>query len=212
VLRLLDNETDSGELTQKAVTLLAEATALEETLHLAGVRDDYRCRLEQVVLLATRVLDNALESREVALLQSVLLRAHGSLAEDARYGAGQLSRGSQRAPTWEDCEDGWQRVEEIVCNAEDAASAAARFARRLNTEKAREIAHRAEVAAKAARKIVTERNHAYTFHADPGFSFGEGWYLAAAALLGGVPIQIKDQSHGVVGGTHRNKFILVQIG
>ncbi len=36
-----------------------------------------------------------------------------------------------------------------------------------------------------------ERNRAYTFHAEPGFSFGEGWYLAAAALLAGVPIQIK---------------------
>lgn len=189
--RLLANETDGGELTRKAVTLLAEVTALQGTLHLPGVRDDYRSRLEQVVLLATQALDNAGESREVALLQWVLIQACAARAEDARHGAGQLSRGSQRAPTLEDCEDGWQRVEQIACTAEEVALAAAGFARLLNTAKAREIALRAEVAAKAARNIVRERNRAYTFHADPGFSFGEGWYLAAAALFAGLSIQIR---------------------
>jgi len=49
----------------------------------------------------------------------------------------------------------------------------------------------AEAAARDARRIVDERNHAYTFHTDPGFSFGEGWYLAAAAVLGGVTSQIE---------------------
>ncbi|MDK9717688.1 MAG: hypothetical protein OEL57_07235 [Trichlorobacter sp.] len=188
---MLYNETDSGELTRKAVTLLAEATALQGTLHLPGVRDDYRSRLEQVVLLATRALDNAGESQEVALLQWVLVQAFGARAEDARYGAGQLSRGSQRAPTLEDCEDGWQRVEQIACTAEDAAFEAARFSRLLDTDKAREIACRAEVAGKAARQIILERNRAYTFHADPCFSFGEGWYLTAAALFAGLSIQIR---------------------
>jgi hypothetical protein len=185
------NETAGGVLAQKAADLLAEATALEGRLHLPGVRDDYRARLEHVVLLATRTLGNVVESREIELLQSVLLRAQAARTEDARYGAGQLSRGSQRAPTLTDCEDGWQRVGQIVCNAEGAALEAARLARLLNTVKAREIARRAEVAAKNARKIVIERNRAYTFHADPGFSFGEGWYLAAAALLAGISIQIK---------------------
>jgi len=191
VTRMLYKETDSGELTRKAVTLLAEASALQGTLHVPGVRDEYRSRLEQVVLLATRALDNAGEGREAALLQWVLLQAFASRGEDARYGAGQLSRGSQRAPTLEDCEDGWQRVEQIVCTAEEAALEAARFARLLDTAKAREIARRAEVAGKAARKIVLERNRAYTFHADPGFSFGEGWYLTAAALFADLSIQIK---------------------
>jgi hypothetical protein len=191
VTRLLHHETDGEGLAQKVAALSAEATALQGMLHLPGVRDDYRSRLEQIVLLATRALGVAAESREVALLQWVLIRALGARAEDARYGAGQLSRGTQRAPTLEDCEDGWQRVEQIACTAEEAALEAARFALLLNTAKAREIAHRAEVAGKAARKIVIERNRAYTFHADPGFSFGEGWYLAAAALLAGVPIQIK---------------------
>lgn len=184
---LLANETDGG----KAVTLLAEATALQGTLHWPGVRDDYRSLLEQVVLLATRELESVVESREVAVLQWVLVQAFAARAEDARYGAGQLSRGSQRAPTLEDCEDGWQRVEEIAGTAEEVALAAAGFARRLDTAKAREIARRAEVAGKAARKTVLERNRAYTFHADPGFSFGEGWYLAAAALFAGLSIQIR---------------------
>ncbi|MDK9718519.1 MAG: hypothetical protein OEL57_11530, partial [Trichlorobacter sp.] len=188
---MLYNETDGGELTRKAVTLLAEATALQGTLHLPGVRDEYRSRLEQVVLLATRALDNAGESQEVTLLQWVLVQAFGARAEDARYGAGQLSRGSQRAPTLEDCEDGWQRVEQITCTAEDTALEAARFARLLDTANAREIACRAEVAGKAARQIILERNRAYTFHADPGFSFGEGWYLTAAALFAGLSIQIR---------------------
>ena len=191
VTRMLYNETDGGGLTRKAVTLLAEATALQGTLHLPGVRDDYRSRLEQVVHLATSALGTGVESREVALLQWVLVQALGARAEDARYGAGQLSRGSQRAPTLEDCEDGWQRVEQIVCHAEEAASAAAGLAQLLDTARAREIARRAEVAALAARNIVRERNRAYTFHADPGFSFGEGWYLTAAALFAGLSIQIR---------------------
>ncbi len=75
---------------EKAATLLAEVRALEGRLHLPGVRDDYRARLEQVVLFATRTLDNAAESQEVVLLQWVLLRAQAARAEDARYGAGQL--------------------------------------------------------------------------------------------------------------------------
>jgi len=246
VTSLVENETNSGVLTREAATLLAEATSLQGTLHLPGVRDDHRTRLEHVVLVATRrlsdltdrseesavrgkifdrlnanslsylskwignmdrtdgfvadsckvrqapkTLDSAVESREVTLLQWLLVQAQAARAEDARYGAGQLSRGSQRAPTLADCEDGWQRVEQIVCTAEEAAFAAARLARLLDTAKARELARRADVAAKAARTIVNERNRAYTFHADPGFSFGEGWYLAAAALLAGLPIQIK---------------------
>jgi hypothetical protein len=191
VTNYLHNETHGGVLAQKVADLLAEATALEGKLHLPGVRDDYRARLEHVVLLATGELDNALDGEEVAPLQWLLLQAQSARTEDARYGAGQLSRGSQRAPTLADCEDGWQRVEQIVCTAEDAASAAARLGQLLNTAKARELVSRADIAGKAARNIVIERNRAYTFHADPGFSFGEGWYLAAAALLSGVPIQIK---------------------
>jgi len=187
VTRLPANETAGG----KAATLWAEATALAGSLHRPGVRDDYRSRLEQVVLLARQALESAEESSEAALLQWVLVQACAARAEDARYGAGQLARGSQRAPTWEDCADGWQRVAEIAGTAEEAALAAAGFARHLATAKARALARRAEASAIAARKIVRERNRAYTFHADPGFSFGEGWYLAAAALFAGLAIQIR---------------------
>ena len=191
VTRLLHHERDGGGLARKPAALLAEATALEGRLHLPGVRNDYRSRLEQVVLLATQALEGARENIELGSLHWVLLRAQGARAEDARYGAGQLSRGAQRAPTLADCEEGWQRVEQIACTAEVAALAAARFARLLDTAEARTIARRAEAAANAARKIVLERNRAYTFHADPGFSFGEGWYLAAAALFAGLSIQIR---------------------
>ena len=191
VTGLLHHERDGGGVAQSAATLLAEATALQGRLHLPGVRDDYRSRLEQVVLLATQALEGARENIELGSLHWVLLRAQGARAEDARYGAGQLSRGAQRAPTLADCEEGWQRVEQIACTAEVAALAAARFARLLDTAEARTIARRAEAAANAARKIVLERNRAYTFHADPGFSFGEGWYLAAAALFAGLSIQIR---------------------
>ncbi len=190
-MTILPEETAGGGLVQEAVALLAEATALQGTLHLPGVRDDYRSRLELVVQLATRALDCAVESQELGQLHWLLVQAQAARAEDARYGAGQLSRGSQRAPTLADCEDGWQRVEEIVCTAEEAAAQAVYFARLLTTPKAQVLAKRAEAAAQAARAIVSERNCAYTFHADPGFSFGEGWYLAAAALFAGLAIQIR---------------------
>src|SRR6185312_3632430 len=52
-------------------------------------------------------------------------------------------------------------------------------------------ARTADAAAREARLLLDERNDAYTFHADPGFSFGEGWYLAAAAVLAGVAVQIE---------------------
>jgi hypothetical protein len=69
---------------------------------------------------------------------------------------------------------------------------------------ARAAACRAAAAAHAARKIVDDRNHAYTFHTDPGFSFGEGWYLAAAAVLAGVTIQIEP---GMTGTAHAERFL-----
>ena len=115
------------------------------------------------------------DAAAAAALRSTLLRAHAARAEDARHGANQLSLGAQRAPTTADCDDGWQRVEEIVAVAESSAAAAARLASALDTRAAHRLADDAQAAARAARRLVDERNHAYTFHADPGFSFGEGW-------------------------------------
>ncbi len=81
--------------------------------------------------------------------------------------------------------------------AEESAHAAATAAEAIGAgfsglaRDARAASDRAHAAARAARRLVDERNHAYTFHADQGFSFGEGWYLAAAATLAGVAIQIE---------------------
>ncbi|HEY8923860.1 MAG TPA: hypothetical protein VIU64_05715 [Polyangia bacterium] len=134
-------------------------------------------------------------ARALARARSTLLHAHAARARDARQGAGQLSLGSQRAPTLEACHDGWQRVEEIVAVAEASARAATQLAVELGplspSTPAWKAARAAEAAARAARRLIDERNDAYTFHADPGFSFGEGWYLAAAAMLAGVSIQIE---------------------
>jgi hypothetical protein len=117
--------------------------------------------------------------------------AHAARAEHARHGANQLSLSAQRAPTRDACDEGWRRVEEIVALAEASALEAARVAIELEGHAARKAARLAATAARDARRLVDERNHAYTFHSDPGFSFGEGWYLAAAAVLAGVAIQIE---------------------
>ncbi|HXS17390.1 MAG TPA: hypothetical protein VN764_09380, partial [Polyangiaceae bacterium] len=120
-----------------------------------------------------------------------MLQAQATRAEDARYGAGQLARGAQRAPTGEDCEDGWQRVAEIVADCQAAADEAHRHAARLNQARAQRWALGARRAAQAAQALLVDRNYAYTFHADPKFSFGEGWYVTAAATLGAIHIQIE---------------------
>lgn len=125
-------------------------------------------------------------------------------ADDARHGANQLSQSAQRAPTLEACDEGWQRVENIVGVAVEAAALAGAIAVELEREApetaiaraARVAADRAAGAARAAQTHVAERNHAYTFHTDNGFSFGEGWYLAAAAVLTGVMIQIEPARPG----------------
>jgi hypothetical protein len=159
------------------------------------VRDQHRAEVERAIELgwnALTVADADGGSPEtVAAARSTLVTAFAARARDARHGAGQLSLGAQRSPTRDDCDDGWRRVEEIVGVAEAAAAEAARLALLLDEAAARSAARVAEAAASEARRIVSERNHAYTFHSDPGFSFGEGWYLAAAAVLAGVAIQIE---------------------
>jgi hypothetical protein len=139
---------------------------------------------------------NEVDGATLRKLRWTLLRAYAGRAEDARYGAGQLSRGAQRAPTHEDCEDGWRKVDEIVAASEAAAKEAGRVALLLDDSRARTVAVGAEGAAQAARRIMTERNLAYTFHASPDFSFGEGWYVAAAAILANIQVQVEpDRAH-----------------
>ena len=169
---------------------------LDETaLHLPGARDRHRGQLERAIELANRGLDAAeqgdADAGAIASARSMLVKAHAARARDARHGAGQLSLGAQRAPTRGACDDGWQRVEAIVAVAEASALVAARMAAALDDSAAWKTARAAEAAARDARRIVNERNHAYTFHSDPGFSFGEGWYVAAAAVLAEVAIQIE---------------------
>ena len=147
---------------------LLEALAIQ---HEPSLRELFRSRLARAIDLAER-----------AGARSILAEAHTVRAEDARHGAGQISLGAQRAPTLEACDDGWQRVSEIVAIAEESARIASTA--------------RAIAAARSARKLIEERNNAYTFHAERGFSFGEGWYVAAACVLAGITIQIEPNKDG----------------
>ncbi len=215
---------DAEALEREAAALLAGALAQVGALHLPGARERHRRQLECAIVKARRVLAGNASPATLASARVTLARAHAARAQDARHGAGQLSRGAQRAPTPQACNEGWRRVEAIVATAEASAAEAAQMALALDRETARmaleldgeaaqiglaldresarmalepereaasQAARTAAAAAAAARQLVEDRNHAYTFHADPGFSFGEGWYLAAAALLAGVAIQLE---------------------
>ncbi len=175
--------------------MLADALDQADALHLPGARGHHRLQLERAIDCAHGVLSVAEsgggDPRTIAGARSTLVKALVARAQDARHGAGQLSRGAQRAPTREACDDGWQRVEAIVAVAEAAAGEVARIALEIDDQATWKAARATEAAAREARRIVDERNHAYTFHTDPGFSFGEGWYLAASAVLAGVAIQIE---------------------
>lgn len=127
----------------------------------------------------------------------VIARANAALAELARHGAGQLSLSAQRAPTVEDCELGWTRVASIVEEARGFADASRRAADAVSVahvgsaRDARRAAERASRAAIEAEALVHARNEAFTFHTDDAFSFGEGWHVAAAAVLTGAALQIE---------------------
>jgi hypothetical protein len=179
-----------------AARALAEAVALVGAGREQGRRERARRLVEEAIAGAERARASAEEAARRHAL-ATLAGAHAARAEDALHGAGQLSLGSQRAPTPEACDAGWRRVEAIVGGAEASARAAESAARALDDDAsplaraARASAAQAEAAARTARRLVDERNHAYTFHADPGFSFGEGWYVAAAAVLDGAAVQVE---------------------
>lgn len=190
-----------------------EVAAVAQSLHHPGVRDAHRALL----LTAKAAFEAALGAALGAALESggitneteggisdepenepwvatcreSLLRVYRAFAEDARYGAGQLSRAAQRAPSEADCEDGWERVEEIARGAEAVASKAQALLRDGDSAALRKLAADTRRASDAAREVIDGRNPAYTFHANPAFSFGEGWYAAAAAVLGGASLQIE---------------------
>lgn len=203
------------QLARAAADSLADARARMQTLHQPGQRERYRLLLAGAIeqgrgALAAATSEahpahaeagEAAQGLRAALTsaRATLAAAYAAKAEDALHGAGQLSLSAQRAPTRAACDDGWESVEEIVAGAEAAAGACALVARELAlaapgsvaARHAELAAQKAGVAARAARRIVIERNHAYTFHTDGRFSFGEGWYLAAAAVLAGVAIQLE---------------------
>jgi hypothetical protein len=186
---------DPHALARAAAAILADALAQAAVLHLPGERERHRRQLERAIELANQALAatdaQGGDAKTRAGARATLVKAHAARAKDARHGAGQLSLGAQRAPTCADCDDGWQRVEEIVAIAEASAALATRLAAALDDKAAGKAARAAASAARDARRLVDQRNHAYTFHADPGFSFGEGWYLAAAAVLSPIAIQIE---------------------
>jgi len=178
------------------------ARALDEAIHLVAAgrepdrREHHRRLLDQAIAQAERASAASDAAPSDAPL-SILARAHAARARDALHGAGQLSMSAQRAPTAEACNEGWERVQSIVAVAEDSARAAETAAHTFGphpsplASSALDAAAAAAAAARAARALLEERNHAYTFHTDHGFSFGEGWYLAAAALLAGAAIQLE---------------------
>jgi hypothetical protein len=189
-------------LEREATALLAEARAQATTLHLPGVRARHRRSLERGIALAEQALaalrgeldddDDDVVGERITALRTVLLEANAARAEDARYGAGQLSRGSQRAPTCDDCDDGWQRVESIVANAETSAREARRLALDLDTLAARRVAQAAETSRDKRDRSSTSATTPTPFTPIQASPFGEGFYLAAAALLTEVTIQLEE--------------------
>ncbi len=183
-------------LERAAAQSLADAVAVIVTLRGREPRERHRRLLARAIEQAEHALA-AGEGAPMPRALSILARAHAARAEDALHGAGQLSLSAQRAPTPDACDEGWRRVEAIVAVAEQAAVSAERAAGAVGgpapavARAARSATVRADAAARAARGILEGRNHAYTFHTDRRFSFGEGWYLAAAAVLAGVAIQIE---------------------
>lgn len=189
---------EASRLADEAARWFAEARAVANARHEPGQRERYRA-------LLAAAIDHGLRSLTTGA-RATLVQAYAAKAEDALHGAGQLSLSAQRAPTRAACDDGWERVSEIVSGAAEAARAAEMVASELALElpgsaaarRAEAAAGRARAAAHAARQLVERRNHAYTFHTASSFSFGEGWYLAAAAVLEGVTIQIDPRQDGVV--------------
>lgn len=183
----------------EAARALASARAIAHRLHEPGLRAQHRALLDRTIALADlAVADDAPPDARASGLFT-LAHAHAARADDALHGARQLSLSAQRAPTPEACDEGWRRVTSIAevavtsglaaHAAADALTHASPTARRARQAQA--AAARAEGFAREAQALVAARNHAYTFHTDGGFSFGEGWYVAAAAALAGVAVQVE---------------------
>lgn len=200
--------TDAPAIALVGARALDHAAELAESLHLPGLRDAHRAFL----IVAKDAFEAALrgvciDAREtlpawVVACKGQLLRVYRAFTEDARYGVGQLSRAAQRAPTAADCDDGWQRVEEIARGAESVADKARALVSDYDSARLRKLVGAIVRSAAAARATIEARNRAYTFHANPTFSFGEGWYAAAAAVLEGIELQIEPAKKHTAAAVH----------
>jgi hypothetical protein len=222
---------DAQRLGRDAAQSLADARSQAGALHEPGQREIYRERLARAIALASGALvaaekeaagdvhappelaaARAGRAAVASSARSTLALAHAARADDALHGARQLSLSAQRAPTRDACDAGWVRVEAIAAGAEASARVAAEVAAEIERDapgsalarRMRAAAGKAEAAGREARQLVEARNHAYTFHTDGGFSFGEGWYVAAAAVLADVAIQIEPSKPGT---PHAERFL-----
>src|SRR5436309_2574936 len=150
----MEESFDAPSLERAAAAVLGRALARASALHLPEMRELHRAEIERAIALAHHALSigeaHGESPETAAAARSTLVTAHAARARDARHGAGQLSLGAQRAPTRDDCDDGWRRVEEIVGVAEASAFEAARLALLLDDPAAPRAAHAAEAAAKDA--------------------------------------------------------------
>ena len=148
---------DAHSLEYEAAAMLVDALSKPDRLHLPGARERHRHRLGRAIDLAQAALEAAdrvgATPETIAGARATFVRAHAARAQDARHGAGQLSRGCQRAPTREACDDGWQRVESIVAVAETSASEAERVLLEQEDDTLRNAAGIAEVAARVHRVL-----------------------------------------------------------
>ncbi len=188
-----------------AEQLLAEARALVTSQRGREVRDRHRALLARAIAEAERWTSTADRgAHERAWL--TMAAAHAALSEDALHGANQLSLSAQRAPSLDECTEGWVRVAALVQAAHEYARATEAAVRALDSSMPRLVragaraAARALAAAEAASALLSARNDAYVFHTAPSFSFGEGWHVAAAAILANITIQIPAGEEGASSG------------
>jgi hypothetical protein len=193
---------------QEAARHLADALAVVARSRGRVARERHRALLDRAIGHAESAIATA-GGAAASRAYAILARAHAARADDARHGAGQLSLSAQRAPTADACDEGWRRVEGLVHVAENAGVRAAEAAACVGDSSpgahaALAASARAAASARDARRIVEERNRAFTFHTDPGFSFGEGWHLAAAAVLAGIEVQVEPDTPGT---TRAERFL-----
>ena len=129
------------------------------------------------------------------------MKAHAARAQDARHGAGQLSRGAQRAPTREACDDGWLRVEAIVAAAEASAGEATRMAH-LDTSALPQQKHTA-IQSKAAPTSLNTNEADERLKKQAAARY---YYLSARDITGTLGERYLRETRGIEGDLSEFKF------